>query len=185
MNYHNITTEDMVNGTGLRTVLWVAGCNHHCKECHNPNTWDPNGGSHFGAKDEEEFFEKGSKDYIEGITFSGGDPLHPQNREKIGQLAEKFKKTHPEKNIWVYTGYHLKDDLSFEDEHGECFYFSHLSYIDVLIDGKYESETRRNDLQSGYKPAWRGSSNQRLIDVQNSIKQGKIVLVEEETLCCI
>ena len=122
-------------------------------------------------------FEKASRSLNEmSLNYEGADFSEETIEESANNIRDvvkgRFQKT-------------IKDDLSFEDEYGECFYFSHLSYIDVLIDGKYESETRRNDLQSGYKPAWRGSSNQRLIDVQNSIKQGKIVLVEEETLCCI
>ena len=176
MRFHNITTDDMNNGSGLRTVLWVAGCEHHCAKCHNSITWDANGGLPFDEVVEKELFEKASKDYIEGITFSGGDPLHPQNREKIGELIEKYISICPDKNIWVYTGYRLRDDFSLENENGETFALPYLSKIDVLVDGRFECETRKKDLQEGKDPDWRGSSNQRLVDVKNRIKQGEIVL---------
>lgn len=103
MRYHNITTDDMLNGDGLRTVLWVAGCNHKCKGCHNPITWDVNGGIPFDDTAKTELFEKLSKDYISGITFSGGDPLHPQNRECIGSLIREVAEKFPTKTIWLYT----------------------------------------------------------------------------------
>lgn len=178
MKYHNITTDDMLNGTGLRTVLWVAGCEHHCRECQNPITWNPDGGIPFTSSTEQELLEKASKDYIEGITFSGGDPLHPANRDTIGKLIVKYKELYPVKNIWVYTGYHLRDDLSLEDEYGNAFKLSYLHHIDVLVDGRFECEVRKMDLQKGQDPDWRGSSNQRLIDVKNTILQQKIALLE-------
>ncbi|NCC45274.1 MAG: anaerobic ribonucleoside-triphosphate reductase activating protein, partial [Clostridia bacterium] len=105
MRYHNITKDDMLNGDGLRVVLWVAGCSHHCKGCQNPSTWDPNGGIPFEAKDEAEIFSQLDHSYIEGITFSGGDPLYEENREEITRLAKEIKKRYPEKTIWLYTGY--------------------------------------------------------------------------------
>ena len=92
MNYHNITKDDMLNGDGLRVVLWVAGCTHHCHECHNPITWDITGGVAFDDAAEKELFDALKPDYISGITFSGGDPLHPMNREEVARLIKKFKK---------------------------------------------------------------------------------------------
>ena len=102
MRYHNITTDDMLNGDGLRTVLWVAGCEHRCRGCHNPITWDVDGGVPFDEAAEQELFEKLSADYISGITFSGGDPLHKRNRDEITRLAKKVRETLPGKTIWLW-----------------------------------------------------------------------------------
>ena len=114
MRYHNITTDDMLNGDGLRTVLWVAGCTHCCKDCQNPITWDVNGGVPFTDETKEELFSKLNHDYISGITFSGGDPLHPQNREMVTQLAKELNEKFPDKTIWCYTGF-LWEDLQNEE----------------------------------------------------------------------
>ena len=104
MRYHNITKDDMLNGDGLRVVLWVAGCSHCCKECHNPITWDPNGGLEFDEAAKQEIFDELEKDYIHGITFSGGDPLHMANAYDVTQLAKEIRKKYPNKSIWLYTG---------------------------------------------------------------------------------
>ena len=160
MRYHNITHDDMLNGDGLRTVLWVSGCTHHCEECQNPITWDINGGLLFDEAAESEFFQEASKGYISGVTFSGGDPLHPQNRDEITRLAKKFKQKFPEKNIWLYTGFLWEDIKDLEV----------IKYTDVLVDGPYKKELRDTQLH------WKGSSNQRVIDVQPSLKNNTVVL---------
>ena len=160
MRYHNITHDDMLNGDGLRTVLWVSGCTHHCEECQNPITWDINGGLLFDEAAESEFFQEASKGYISGITFSGGDPLHPQNRGEITRLAKKFKQKFPEKNIWLYTGFLWEDIKDLEV----------IKYTDVLVDGPYKKDLRDTQLH------WKGSSNQRVIDVQPSLKNNTVVL---------
>lgn len=182
IHFHNITHDDMKNGTGLRVVLWVAGCTHHCKECHNPITWDENGGLPFTQWEESEFWEWLDKPFTEGATFSGGDPLHPKNRNYIGKMMEKIKKTRSGKNIWLYTGYELvfseSEGFYFKDDEGNTFTYPYLSYIDTLIDGKFDCMVRNLDLQAGKKVLWRGSSNQRIIDVQASIKQNKIITTE-------
>ncbi len=105
MNYHNITKDDMLNGDGLRVVLWVAGCDHHCKECQNPITWDPDGGLKFDQAAKDELFEVLSRDYISGITFSGGDPLFPGNRREVTELAREIRERFPGKTVWLYTGF--------------------------------------------------------------------------------
>ena len=105
MNYHNITKDDMLNGEGLRVVLWVSGCSHHCKNCHNPITWDPEDGLLFDEAAKEEIFEELSKPYISGITLSGGDPLFCSNRAAISELVKEIKAKFPDKTIWLYTGY--------------------------------------------------------------------------------
>ena len=99
MRYHNITKDDMLNGDGLRVVLWVAGCGHHCKECHNPITWDPDGGLPFDEAAKQEIFEELGKPYISGITFSGGDPLHPANITEVTALAKEIKKKYPDYTV--------------------------------------------------------------------------------------
>ena len=113
MRYHNITKDDMLNGDGLRVVLWVAGCGHHCKGCQNPITWDPNGGIPFDDAAKAEIFEQLDKDYISGITFSGGDPLYEANRADVTALAKEIKERYPKKDIWVYTGLTLSPICAF------------------------------------------------------------------------
>ena len=151
MNYHNIVHCDMRNGTGLRVTLFVSGCNHHCKGCHNPQTWDPNSGIEFDESAKQELFAELNNDYISGVTFSGGDPLFPQNREVILSLCKEIKTLYPNKNIWLYTGYKYE-----QVKHLEI-----LKYIDVLIDGKYVEKLRSVNLP------WVGSSNQKVIYVSD------------------
>lgn len=160
MRYHNITTDDMLNGDGLRTVLWVAGCTHCCKDCQNPITWDVNGGVPFDEAAKQELFEKLNHDYISGITFSGGDPLHPLNREPITALAKEINETFPDKTIWLYTGF-LWEDLQKEEI---------LKYIDVLVDGEFMVDLLDTKLK------WCGTSNQRIIDVPASLAFDKVIL---------
>lgn len=164
MNYHNITKDDMLNGEGLRVVLWVSGCSHHCKNCQNPVTWDPEDGLPFDESAKEEIFEELSKPYISGITLSGGDPLFCGNRAAIGELIKEIKAKFPDKTIWLYTGYTWDaiSDLLF------------LPYIDVLIDGKFVESLKDTKLH------WRGSSNQRIIDVKASLDQDQVILYEED-----
>ncbi len=154
MRYHNITKDDMLNGDGLRVVLWVAGCSHCCKECHNPLTWDPDGGLPFDEKAKQEIFEQLDKPYISGITFSGGDPLHAANRMEVRNLMAEIKEKYPGKTIWLYTG----------DSWENIYHYSLMKYVDVLVDGEFQAE--RKDV----KLLWKGSSNQRVIDVQKSLQ---------------
>lgn len=160
MNYHNITKEDMLNGDGLRAVLWVAGCTHHCLDCQNPETWDLAGGIEFDKAAHDELFEALKPEYITGITFSGGDPMHPFNREEVLALAKEIKETLPNKTTWLYTGF-LWEDLKDKID---------LSNIDVLVDGEFKIDLKDTNLK------WVGSSNQRVIDVQKSLKEGRVVL---------
>ena len=162
MRYHNITTDDMLNGDGLRTVLWVAGCTHHCEGCHNPDTWDIDGGIPFDADAENELFEKLAPDYIRGLTFSGGDPLHPQNRDEVTRLAKKFKEKFPDKTVWLYTGYTFEEIEELEI----------VSLADVIVDGEFIKA------QSDAKLHWKGSANQRVIDVRETLRLKKIVLFD-------
>ena len=127
MRYHDITKDDMKNGDGLRVVLWLSGCEHACQGCHNPVTWDPDDGLIFDDKAKAEVFELLSRDYISGITLSGGDPLFPGNRAEVLGLLKEIREKFPLKTVWCYTGYTYEDIEDLE----------HLDYIDVLVDGKY------------------------------------------------
>ena len=182
MRYHNITHDDMLNGDGLRVVLWVAGCEHQCPGCQNPCTWDEKGGLPFTEWEEAEVWEWLLKSWTQGITFSGGDPLHPANRETIGQLAKIIKEKYPEKDIWVYTGYKLvaeENEFFLEDKEKNRFTLPWLKYIDVLVDGRFEADIRKKDIEEHRQVIYRGSSNQRLIDVQKTITENKICQMYE------
>ena len=162
MRYHNITKDDMLNGDGLRVVLWVAGCSHGCKGCHNPVTGDACGGLPFDEAAKAEVFAELEKPYISGITLSGGDPLYMGNREDTGRLIEEIRAKFPEKTIWVYTGYEWPEikDLPF------------IVNADVVVDGKFVEALKDPALH------WKGSANQRVIDVKNTLEKGEIVLHE-------
>ena len=150
----------MLNGEGLRVVLWVAGCNHQCQDCQNPITWDITGGIPFDEEAENELFTALDKPYISGITFSGGDPLHPFNRKTTFRLMRKVKEQYPSKTVWVYTGFLWED---FKDN-------PKMKYIDVLVDGRFIKSLKDDKL------FWVGSSNQRVIDVQKTLAEGKVIL---------
>lgn len=155
MRYHNITKDDMLNGDGLRVVLWVAGCSHCCKGCQNPLTWDPEGGLLFDDAAKREIFEQLSQSYISGITFSGGDPMHEANRLDVRNLMAEIKEKYPQKTIWMYTG----------DVWENIYQNPMMQYVNVLVDGEFEID------KLDAKLLWKGSSNQRVIDVQASLKQ--------------
>lgn len=156
MNYHNIETDSMLNGPGLRVVLWLAGCEHHCKNCQNPITWDPEGGLEFDENAFHEIYTELGKSYISGITFSGGDPLHPANRTNVIELARVFKRDFPTKTIWLYTGY----------EWEQIYRVPGIENIDVIVDGKFVQEL------ADVSYPWAGSTNQRIIDVKKSLERG-------------
>ena len=155
MRYHNITRDDMLNGDGLRVVLWVAGCSHCCKDCHNPITWDPDGGVLFDEQARQELFSQLEKPYISGITFSGGDPLHAANRLAVRELMEEIRERYPDKTIRLYTG----------DKWEEIRHYTLLEFVDVLVDGEFVQDLKDTKLR------WRGSANQRVIDVQASLRK--------------
>lgn len=144
MRYHNITKQDMLNGEGLRVVLWLSHCEHFCEGCQNPQTWSEHSGIVFDKTAKEELFKELSKDYIKGITFSGGDPLSTLNRNEVMELIKEIKSKFPTKDIWVYTGY-LKNEVDMLEG---------FENIDVLVDGKFIKEL------SIPSPQWCGSSNQ-------------------------
>ena len=160
MNYHNITKEDMLNGDGIRVVLWVSGCDHHCKNCQNPITWDKNDGLLFDEAAETELFEALDKPFISGITFSGGDPLMPYNRDEVFRLIKKCCKLYPDKTIWLYTGYRWEE---IQDIKG-------IELVDVVAEGEFIEELKDNNLH------WVGSSNQRVINAKETLQKGEIIL---------
>lgn len=160
MNYHDIETGSMLNGSGLRTVLWVSGCEQHCPNCQNPQTHPKDSGITFDEEAEEELFESLKPDYIAGLTVTGGHPLEEYNYSEVFRLCKKYKQLFPNKTIWLYTGYtweHIKD-------------LEIMKYIDVLCDGRFVQELA--DVNYPYA----GSTNQCLIDVQKSLKSGCKIL---------
>ena len=166
MRYHNITYPDMNNGSGLRVVLWLSGCSHRCKNCQNRQTWDVDSGIVFDETAKKELFNELKKDYISGVTFSGGDPLHKNNLDELLSLIIKIKEKFPNKNIWLYTGFTWEE--IFESAYKTRQQI--VSKCDVLVDGRYVDELQ--DISAH----WVGSTNQRVIDVQKSLKENKIVL---------
>ena len=180
MNYHNIKYPDQNNGDGLRIVLWVAGCEHHCVNCQNQQTWSPQSGIPFDKNAMNEILNELKKDYISGITFSGGDPLHPKNVQNVLKTVDEIRVSYPTKNIWLYTGYTweqimnpvVTDNLDIERDNILNMRKEVVSMAEVLVDGRYVDELRDVTLH------WCGSSNQRVINIQESLKQNKVVLWE-------
>ena len=163
MKYHNITHDDLKNGDGIRVVLWVSGCTHKCKGCQNPMTWNPDDGKEFGSDELKEICTELSKDYVSGITFSGGDPLHPQNLMTIETLGCYIKKQFPHKTIWMYTGF------TWEEIMNDKKMTEAVKNIDVLVDGEFVESLADKKYQ------WAGSTNQRVIDVKKSMQKGKVI----------
>lgn len=167
MRFQNITKDDMKNGDGLRVVLWVSGCSHHCPGCQNPITWDPDDGIIWEwGPCLDEIDEELRKDYISGLTISGGDPFYKGNILTVLGICRHVKEEFPEKTIWIYTGYTFEYLMSCLDFPASDMF----GYIDVLVDGEFEKDL----LDVNYP--WAGSTNQRVIDVKKSLQEGKVVL---------
>lgn len=179
MNYHNLTYPDMLNGDGLRVVLWLSGCSHHCYNCQNSQTWEPDDGILFDTDTKRELFNELEKDYISGLTLTGGDPLHENNIDDVFSLIEEIRVSLPTKNIWLYTGYtweelfsrsYNKDFICTTTTDRDAIYRQQIiKNVDVLVDGRYIDSQRDITLK------WRGSSNQRVINVQKTLEKGSIV----------
>ncbi len=163
MRYNKIRKMDISNGPGVRVSIFMQGCTFNCKECFNPETHDFNGGKEFGEDTINRVLELCSNENVKGLSILGGEPMHPNNIEGTTKLAKRFKEKYPEKTVWVWTGFKFDEYLKDKDV---------LNYIDVLVDGQYVDELRNPTLH------WRGSSNQRVIDVQKSLKDNKICLYE-------
>lgn len=166
MRYQKITSYDVDNGIGMRVVLWVSGCTHQCVACHNPQTWNVDSGNIFIAKQVDLIYSLLDKEYISGITFSGGDPLHEANRQAIQQLSKDIRELYPNKNQWLYTGYTWSEIVN------DKLLFDTIQNIDVLVDEPFDITKKDMRLK------WRGSSNQHIIDVQESIKEKKMILFD-------
>lgn len=163
MRYHNITTDDMLNGEGMRVVVWLSGCLHRCKGCQNPVTWEYGNGMEFDKAAREELYSELSKEHISGVTFSGGDPLYPSNLHQLLILMCEIKNKFPSKTIWIYTGY------TWEEIQKNEIQKAIVELSDVIVDGKFIEELA----DTGYK--WAGSTNQRVIDVVESLKRKEVV----------
>ncbi|MCM1254085.1 MAG: 4Fe-4S cluster-binding domain-containing protein [Clostridium sp.] len=213
MNYHNLTYPDMNNGEGLRVVLWLSGCSHHCYNCQNPQTWDENSGIPFDESAKEELFRELDKDYISGLTLTGGDPLYESSLDDVLDLvtevnkryntpqyiegsngdnhnisndnADEIRLSSPKKSIWIYSGYQFEDifqeyymgeyvgypyyDKSYPDRNTRKRQ-TIIRQCDVLIDGRYIDSQRDITLK------WCGSTNQRVINIKQSLELRKIIL---------
>ncbi|MBQ7901600.1 MAG: anaerobic ribonucleoside-triphosphate reductase activating protein [Clostridia bacterium] len=170
MNYGEIKKCDIANGIGVRVSLFVSGCTHRCKGCFNPETWDFNFGSEFTDDVAFQIIKDLEPTYITGLTVLGGEPFEPSNQEALLPFLKNVKQALPHKTIWVYTGYKLDEEL-LKPSRARCEYTDEmLSLIDVLVDGEFVEELKNISLQ------FRGSSNQRIIDVPETLKTGKIVL---------
>ena len=167
MNYEKIDKCSVSNGLGVRTVLWVSGCDVHCKNCHNQSTWDFNSGIPFTEDTMQEILYDLSKPYIKGLTLSGGHPLDPLNAPEVLKIVKRVKMVFPNKDIWIYSGY-IWEDIIKDETLREI-----MKYTDVLVDGAYIDELR--DISLPFK----GSSNQRIIDVSKSLKANEVILWEE------
>lgn len=183
MNYAEIKYYDISNGLGVRTSLFVSGCNHHCKGCFNEIAWDFNYGNKFTDETMNDILKSLEPKYIAGLSILGGEPLDPDNINTVIQIIMKVKQKYPNKSIWVYTGYNFNDIYDLNDykyylypRHcGKSYnYYKNiaLNSIDVLVDGKFEEDKKDITLK------FRGSSNQRIIDVKQSLLQHKIVEYE-------
>lgn len=163
MRYNKIRKMDISNGPGIRVSIFMQGCSFHCKDCFNSETWDFKAGKEFNDEIINKVLDLASLPHIVGLSILGGEPMHPNNREGTIKLAKAFKKRYPNKDIWVWSGY-LFDEL--KDIEG-------LSYIDTLVDGRFVLEQANPTLK------FRGSSNQRVIDVKKSLEAGNVVLRSE------
>ena len=169
MNYGAIKKCDIANGVGVRTVLFVSGCTHHCKGCFQPETWNFDYGERYTNETEDEIIESLRPDYVDGITLLGGEPFEPENQRELVKLLRRIKKELPQKTVWSFSGFTYEeltgDSLAVCEVTNEM-----LSMLDVLVDGEFVEAKRNISLR------FRGSENQRLIDMNKTRKEGKIVL---------
>lgn len=162
MKYLNILDCDIIDGDGIRVTLFVSGCSHRCKGCHNPESWDAFGGKEFTEETIERIEKLLDRDFVDGLTLSGGDPLFFQNRSEITKLCKRIKEKFPQKTIWLYTGYEYEEVKTLEV----------FDYVDVVVDGPFKIDLRDVSL------AFRGSPNQRIIDIKKTKELNRIVTLE-------
>lgn len=164
MRYNKIRKMDIANGPGVRVSIFMQGCMFNCKNCFNPETHDFNGGKEFTDETIEKVLNLCENENVEGLSILGGEPMHPNNIDGTTKLAQKFKERFPNKNLWAWTGYNFENYIKNKEI---------AKYLDVLVDGLYVDELHSPILH------WRGSSNQRVIDVQKSLKDGKTITIED------
>lgn len=174
MNYATIKKHDIANGLGVRVSLFVSGCTHHCKGCFNPETWDFNYGNEFTEEVQQEVITALAPDYISGLSLLGGEPFEPSNQAALVPFLKKVKELYPEKDIWCYSGYNFESDMLTGKLGDASVTDEMLSYIDILVDGEFVESLKDISLR------FKGSSNQRIIDVQESLKTDTLVLWGEE-----
>lgn len=172
MNYGTIKKNDIANGSGVRVSLFVSGCTHHCPGCFNEEAWDFCFGNPFTEKTAGEILDALSPDYIDGLTLLGGEPFEPENQMALVPFLEKVRERYPQKTLWCYTGYTLETDL-LRESRARCGYTDRmLSMIDVLVDGRFVEALKDISLP------FRGSSNQRIIDLKATLECGSVKLLE-------
>ncbi len=174
MNYGAIKKTDIANGVGVRVTLFVSGCRNHCPGCFQPETWDFTYGKHFNEETMQEILKAMEPSYITGFTMLGGEPFEPENQPKVCQILTRIRRTYPEKSLWSYTGYTLDKDLvpggaKYTEETDKI-----LALLDVLVDGRFEEDKKDITL------LFRGSANQRIIDMPRTIREGHVVLWDQE-----
>ena len=174
MNYANIKWYDIANGPGVRVSLFVSGCRNRCKNCFNPETWDFDYGQPFTAETEEKILKAMEPEHIRGFTLLGGDPFEPENAEALLPFMRRMRKMYPEKSIWCFTGYDYERDLLTGKKGDPDTVIKLLRCLDVLVDGRFVEELKDLNLR------FRGSSNQRIIAVKESLKKDEIVLWDGE-----
>ena len=163
MRYNLIRKMDISDGPGVRVSVFLQGCEFHCKNCFNPETWNFDGGKEFTDEHIDEIMKLCGASHIKGLSILGGEPLHPRNIEATTKIAKAFKEKYPNKDLWVWSGFIFDENMRKKEV---------FKYIDTLVDGQYVDELHNPTLK------WRGSSNQRVIDVQKSLKENKVILVE-------
>ena len=170
MNYATIKTHDIANGPGVRVSLYVSGCTHHCKGCFNPETWDFDYGQPFDESIQERIIKALEPSYIKGFSLLGGEPFEPRNSAVLMPFLKRLKELYPEKTIWCYSGYDLEKDMLTYRLGDESVIMGMLSCIDVLVDGEFVEDKKVLDLR------FRGSTNQRIIDVKKTLETDDVVL---------
>ena len=172
MNYASIKNCDVANGEGIRISLFVSGCTHHCKNCFNQEAWDFNYGNKFDEAAQQQIIDLLKPSYIQGLSLLGGEPMEPANQKALLPFIQKVKELYPEKDIWCYSGYLFDKQIMEEMTKKFDFTLPLVSLFDVMVDGKYVEEL--HDLSIRF----RGSSNQRIIDVQKSLKENQVILYD-------
>lgn len=172
MNYASLKKTDVANGPGIRVSLFVSGCTHACKGCFNAVAWDFQYGQPFTDETMKEILDALAPEYIRGFSVLGGEPMEPQNTEAVLEIIRKVKQSYPQKDIWCYTGYDYEKDLLAREAAGDCNMTELLGLIDVLVDGEFIEEKKNLRL------AFRGSENQRLIDLKRTRLEGQVVCLD-------